>query len=121
MQYKYIFLQSSTETIIFCVEQYAKNTDELKESITLFGPYKMAKILHSLDILNTISYVKLSNLGKLSNIHLASVLVEELSQHIKDGKKEVAFLMFLKKEPRLAYVYHKIFYLGKFFHLLCKH
>ena len=75
----------------------------------------MAKILHSWDILNTISYIKLSHLEGLSNIHLASILVQELSQDIKDRKKDAAFLDFLKKEPRLAYVYNRIFILSKFF------
>ena len=105
----------------FFIEEYAKSIDEFKESITLYGPYKLAKILHSWDILNTISYIKLSHLEELSKIHLASVLVEELFQHIKDRKKNAAFLEFLKKEPRLAYVYNRIFLLSKFLHLLCIH
>ena len=73
----------------------------------------MAKTLHSLDILNNISFIKVSNL-QLSNIHLASVLVEELSQDIKERKRYVAFLNFLKKEPSLAYVNYRIFFLSKF-------
>ena len=78
----------------------------------------MAKILHSLDILNTMSYIKLSHLEGLSNIHLASILVQELSQDIKDRKKDAAFLEFLKKEPKLAYVYNRIFFQSKFLYTL---
>ena len=100
--------------LIIFIEEYAKITDELKESITLYGPYKLAIILHSLDILNSTSYVKLSHLEELSNIHIASVLVEELSQHLKDRNKNAAFLEFLKKEPRLVYVYNRILVLSKF-------
>ena len=96
------------------IEEYAEITEDLKESIAYFGPYKMAETLHSLDIMNNISYTKLSNLQQLSKIHLASVLVEELSQDIKKRKKYVVFLNFFKKEPSLAYVNYRIFFLRKF-------
>ena len=74
----------------------------------------MATTLHSLDILNNISYTKLRNLQQLSNIHLASVLVEKLSEDIKERKIYIEFLYFIKKEPSLAYVNHGIFLLSKF-------
>ena len=74
----------------------------------------MATTLHSLDILNNISYTKLSNLKQLSNIHFASVLVEELSEDIKERNKYIEFLHFIKREPSLAHVNYGIFFLSKF-------
>ena len=77
----------------------------------------MAKKLHSVDILNSISFSILFNLQKLSNNHLASVLVNELSQDIKERKKFIAFLDTLKKEPSLAYIYYKISFLSKYHYI----
>ena len=75
----------------------------------------MARTLHSLDIWNNISYTKFTNLQQLSNIHLASVLVQKLSEDIKERKKYVEFLIFFRREPSLAYVNYRIFFLSKFF------
>ena len=44
----------------------------------------MLKTLHSLDILNPMSYSMLYKLQGLSYIHISSVVVEELSQDIKE-------------------------------------
>ena len=73
----------------------------------------MAKKLHSLDILNSTSFSMLSNLQGLSHIHLTSVLVDQLSQDIKERKKYVALLDFLSKEPSLVYLYYKISFLSE--------
>ena len=88
--------------------------DDLKKSITFYGPYTMAKTLHSLDILNSKSFSMLSNLQELSNIHLTSLLVEELSQDIRERKKYFAFVNFLKSEPSLINLYYKILFQSKF-------
>ena len=98
----------------FCItDEFAESKDDLKESIMLYGPYKMAKTLHSLDILNSKSQFMLSNLPHLSNIHLASLLVEELSQNIKERKKYVAFQHFLEREPSLIHIHYKMSFLSK--------
>ena len=73
----------------------------------------MLKTLHSLDILNPISYSMLYKLQGLSNIHISSVLAEELSQDIKENKKYIEFLDFLEREYSLHYVYYKISFLSK--------
>ena len=78
----------------------------------------MATTLHSLDILNNITYTKLSILQQLSNIHLASVLVEKLSEDIKHRKKYIEFLLFFKREPSLAYVNYRMLFQSKFFNWL---
>ena len=68
----------------------------------------MAKKMHSLDILDSASFSMLSNLHGLSNIHLASVLVEQLSQDIKEKNNYVALLDFLIKLSSLVYLYNRI-------------
>ena len=73
----------------------------------------MAKTLHSLDILNPVSYSMLYKLQGLSYIHISSVVVEELSQDIKEKNKYIAFLDFLKRESSLHFLYHKISFLSK--------
>ena len=109
-----IFIRNYDETtIFFCIlEECAESIDDLKECITLYGPYKMAKILYSLDILNSTRFSILSNL-KLSKVHLASVLVDQLLQAMKERKKYVAFLDLLKREPSLVHVYYKMSFLSK--------
>ena len=112
----YMFICSGNyETIhnFYVIGEYSESTDDLKESVVLYGPYNMAKKLRSLDILNSTSFSNLSNLLELSNIHLASVLVDQLSQDIKEEKKYIALLDFLKKEPSLVYLYYKITFLSK--------
>ena len=99
----------------YVLGEYTESTDDLKESIVLYGPYNMAKKLHSLDILNTASFYRLSNLQGLSHTHLASVLVDQLSQDIKEKMKYVELLHFLKKEPSLVYLYNKITFLSMSF------
>ena len=98
---------------IYITDEFAESKDDLKESIMLYGPYKMARTLHSLDILNSISPFILSNLPQLSSIHLASLLVEKLSQDIQERKKYVAFQHFLKREPSLIHVHYKMSRLSK--------
>ena len=98
----------------FCItDEFAESKDDLKESIMLYGPYKMARTLHSLDILNSIGPFILSNLPHLSNIHLASLLVEELSQDIQERKKYIAFQHFLEREPSLIHIHYKMSFLSK--------
>ena len=111
--YMFIF-GGNYETIynFYAIGEYTGYTDDLKESIVLYGPYNMAKKLRSLDILNSTSFSKLSNLLELSNIHLASVIVDQLSQDIKEKKKYIGLLDFLKKEPSLVCLYYKITFLS---------
>ena len=98
------------------IGEYTESTDDLKESIVLYGPYNMAEKLRSLDILNSASFSRLSNLqGLVSHSHLASVLVEQLSQDIKEKKKYVGLLHFLNEEPSLVYLYYKITFLSMSF------
>ena len=97
----------------YITDVFVESKDDLKESITLYGPLKMATKLHSLDILNSISLFKLSNSTQLSNIHLASLLVEELPQDIQETKKYVAFQKFLKREPSLIHIHYKMQFLRK--------
>ena len=69
----------------------------------------MAEKLRSLDILNSASFSRLTNIqGLVSHTHLASVLVDQLSQDIIEKKKYVELLHLLKKEPSLVYLYYKI-------------
>ena len=100
---------------LYITDEFAESKDDLKESIKIYGPYKMATTLHSLDIINSISISQfmLSNLQHLSNIHLASLLVEKLSQDIQERKKYVAFQHFLKQEPSLIHIYYKMSFLSK--------
>ena len=100
--------------IILNIEEYAESMDDFKKSITLYGPYTMAKTLHSLNILNSKSFSMLSNLQELSNIHLTSLLVEELSQDIRERKKYFAFIHFFKSEPLLINLYYKMLFRSKF-------
>ena len=74
----------------------------------------MAKELHSLRILNSISFSMLSGLQDLSNKHMASILVKDLSQDIRETKKYIAFLELLRKEPSLDYVCYKMHFLSKY-------
>ena len=112
--YLYICKYSSegyeTKYVLNVVEEYTECTDDLKESIIFYGPYKLAETLHSLNI---IRFYKLPKLQELSNIHLASVIVDQLSQDIKERKKYLAFLNFLKREPSLSYIYYKMSFLSK--------
>ena len=80
----------------------------------------MAITLHSLDILNNNSFSILSNFQELSNIHLTSLLVEQLSPDIINEKKYIAFLKFLKSESSLMDVYYKMIFLSKFFKFCVK-
>ena len=73
----------------------------------------MAKTLHALDILNSGSFIKVSNLQALSNTHIASVLVDQFSQDTKEHEKYMAFLFFLENEKSLLYIYHKMYFLSK--------
>ena len=73
----------------------------------------MSKKIYSLDILNPKSYSMLYKLQGLSNIHISSVLVEELTQDIKEKNKYIAFLDFLKRESSLDFLYQKIYFLSK--------
>ena len=76
----------------------------------------MAEKLHSLDILNSASFSRLTNIqGLVSHTHLASVLVDQLSLDIKEKKKYVELLHLLKKEPMLVYLYYKITFLSMSF------
>ena len=76
----------------------------------------MAEKLHSLDILNSASFYRLTNLqGLVSHTHLASVLVDQLSLDIQQKRKYVELLIFLKKEPSLVYLYNKITFLSMSF------
>ena len=74
----------------------------------------MAKELHSLGILNSITFSMLSGLQDLSNQHIASILVKYLSQDIRETKKYIAFLELLRNEPSLNYVCYKMHYLSKY-------
>ena len=78
----------------------------------------MIKTLHSLDIINPVNYFLLHKLQGLSNIHISSVLVEELSQDIKENKKYIEFLDFLKRESSLQFVYYKMSLLSKYLNLI---
>ena len=76
----------------------------------------MAETLHSLDILNSASFYRLTNLqGLVSPTHFASVLVDQLSLDIQQKRKYVELLHFLKKEPSLVYLYNKITFLSMSF------
>ena len=97
----------------YIIGEYIDTADDLKESITIYGPYKLAKKLHSLDIMDCNSFSMLSNLQALSNIHLASVVVDQLSQNIIQRKKHVAFLDFIQREPTLVFIYNKLYFLSK--------
>ena len=93
----------------YVIGEYTESTDDLKESMVLYGPYNMAEKLRSLDILTSASFSRLSNLqGLVSHTHLASVIVEQLSQDIQEKKNYVGLLHFLNKEPSLGYLYCKI-------------
>ena len=89
--------------MIYTVVEYVKCKQDFKESVTLYGTYAMAKELHSLNVLNSKSFDLISSIkNELSNTHMASVLVEELSQDLVEKNKYKAFLLFLKKEkPRI--------------------
>ena len=99
------------------LEEYTESTEDLKESFTLYGPYKMAKTLNALDILNSGTFIRASNLQALSDTHLASVLVDELSQDTKEHEKYTAFLIFLEKETSLLYVHYKMSFISKYLYL----
>ena len=75
----------------------------------------MAEKLHSLDIINSASFSMLSNIQGLSHTHLSSVLVDQLSQDIKEKRKYVGLLNFLKKEASLGYLNYKITFLSMSF------
>ena len=66
----------------------------------------MAENLHSLNILSSKRFELLSNLQELPNNQIASVLVQELSHDIKDNKKYISLLNYLKLEN--SHVYHEI-------------
>ena len=63
----------------------------------------MAVRLHSLNILNSKNFKRITNLKRVSNVHLASIMVEELSHDLKDQNKFRTFLHFLKSEHILMY------------------
>ena len=52
---------------LYITDEFTESKDDLKESIKIYGPYKMATTLHSLDIINSISISQfmLSNLQHL--------------------------------------------------------
>ena len=66
----------------------------------------MIETLHSLNILSSNRFELLSNLQGLTNNHLASVLVEELSHDMKDNNKYKLLLQYLRMEN--APVYYEI-------------
>ena len=76
----------------------------------------MAERLHSLKILSSKSFHRISNLKELNNVHLASVLVQELSHDLKDRQKYNSLLTYLKKEN--SDIYHEILVQSKFQSLL---
>ena len=76
----------------------------------------MAETLHSLNILSSKSFHRISNLQELNNAHLASILVEELSHDLKDREKYNSLLTYLKKEN--SHVYYDILLQSKFLFLL---
>ena len=88
------------------LEEFIQSKEELKEFFAFFGSFKMVEKLHSLNILSSNKFEELSNLQGLTNIHLASVLVEELSDDVKDNKKYKLLLDYLKLEN--THVYYEI-------------
>ena len=66
----------------------------------------MAEELHSLNILNSKSFILMVNLKNgLTNKHLASILIEEVSHDLIDENKYSAFLKFLKREQPLIHLH----------------
>ena len=113
----HVYFRGNYETVynLYVIGEYTESTDDLKESIVLYGPYNMAEKLCSSEIFNSASFSRLSNLQGLSHTHLASVLVDKLSQDIKEKRKYVGLLNFLKNEPSLVYLYYKITFLSMTF------
>ena len=94
----------------------------------------MAVKLHSLNILHSTTFKRITNWKRVSNVHLASILVQELSHDLKKQNIYRTFLNFLKREHILMYesilrqskcVKHKIylivllFIIQLFYHVTC--
>ena len=92
--------------VLFILEEFIKAKDILKEYFASFGSIKMAENLHLLNILSSKRFELLSNLQGLQNNHLASILVQELSHDMKDNKKYISLLNYLKMEN--SHIYHEL-------------
>ena len=93
-------------TITAYLHEFVEIKEKLKEYFELFGPIKMAQELYSWNIISSKRLDVLLHLQGLPNTHLATVLVDQLSQDMNDINKYHSLLGYLKEKN--SYVYNEI-------------
>ena len=86
---------------------------ELEDGIVSYGPIKMAEELHNLSILNSSSYEVMTSLIHLDRLDQVTILIDLISDNIRDEISYEIFKDFLKSKKSLTHLYYQIVVLSK--------
>jgi len=91
---------------------------DLENAVVPYGPIKMAEELHKFNILNSTDYDVMTALIHLEHSDQASILIDLVSDNIRDVLKYEKFKDFLRSKPTLDHLFYQLVTIGKLWQLL---
>ena len=98
---------------LLCTEEYEMIMFDLEDSIVNYGPIKMVEELHYMKILNSTSYEVMTALIHLDYLDQATILIDLISDSIRDEISYKTFKNFLKSKTSLDHLYYQLVVLSK--------